>query len=175
MSDDKVWEVYGDNTDPILITGRTIEPPIMGYQDTVKFSNGSKIRIQNCHIVGGSEDCIDMNRGCRDITVDSCELDSRGKYCMTIKDTERVTVVDTVILSHGSETDIDLGNWTDTSKARTKGVRLIGVTSADGRPVKVRVGHADWPQIIGGKCKIDYVGSFLLKAYWQLKSWGLIK
>jgi hypothetical protein len=88
---------------------------------------------------------------------------------MTIKDSRYVLLMDVIIHAHGKETDIDLGNWTDTGTSVTRGVVLMNVTSEDGRPVKVRVGHAEWPTIIDGNCKIDRLGSYLLKAYWWAK------
>lgn len=169
MANDKIFEVHGNNTDPILIKDRIIDPAINGYQDILKFSNAKGVVVDKCFISGGSEDCIDMNRGCRDIVVAHCELKPRGKYGMTIKDTSSVLISRVLFSAHGKEADIDLGNWSDTSTEKTKNIVIHDTVASDGKPVRIRCGNADWPDISGGNCKIDYVGSYLLKAYWWAK------
>ncbi len=61
--------------------------------------------------------------------------------------------------------DIDIGNWSTTTPAKTGVVTIDHVTRTDGKPVRVRVGWADKPVIIGPKVHILFWQSLGLKIY----------
>lgn len=171
---DKNWESHANETD-VNIAGRIICPPDNTYSDTLKFSCCQIVKVHDCKIVGGNEDCIDMNNLCSNLDVTNCELESRGKYVMTIKGgTTDVLVSDTCILAHGSETDIDLGNWSDQSEAETKRVILSNVFAQDGQPVRVRVLWAEKPLVIGGNVKVTAIPKFLVSIWRWLRKHGWI-
>lgn len=129
--------------------------PNPGDSDTLKFSNCTNFTVERCEIVGGKEDCIDMNRGSLGY-VTNCNLRPTGNFAMTIKGGFKDLVLENIILdSHGKEVDIDLGNWSCQGKwAWTSGIILKNVTAADGKPVIVRVLWASSPKVIGGNVKV---------------------
>jgi hypothetical protein len=122
-----------------------LAPPGPGYSDTLKLSNCSDCTVEASAILGGDEDCIDINRG-YNIHVRAGRLTSGGKYIATVKGGADMVYLSGCIDRHGSETDIDLGNWSDQASDRTKRVHL-NLTTHDGSPVRVRVLHG-WKPLI---------------------------
>jgi hypothetical protein len=168
---DHNFESYASETDVRIIGPRLIDG--QGYDDALKFSNCSGVLIEGIEILGGREDCIDINRGGL-IAMRNVTLNPKGKYGVTIKGgAEVVTMKSVVFCSHGSEVDIDLGNWSDQSGERTRGVTLENVFSSDGRPVVVRVLHADRPLVRGGNVRV-IDRRWLAWLYRTLKRWHLL-
>jgi len=159
------------------LNGVTLTPAIPAdYEDTVKFSGWQDAVVEGCDITGGAEDCIDINRMCRDITIKDSILRITGNQAVTIKGgSSGISLENVVIHGAGKYAEIELGNWSDQSMAKTTGVLLHNVSRADGKPVRVVVGVADKPLIIGGNCVINQKWSLLVKLYCMLKGWGLIK
>ena len=101
-------------------------------------------------------------------------LYSGDAQAVTIKGgSQNIRLTNVAISGSGSEGDIVLGGWSDQSMSMTTGVVLENVSKSDGSAVRVVLGKADKPTIIGGNCKIDRWQSFLLKAYCFIK--GLFK
>ena len=147
----------------------------LNYSDILKLSKATNIVVKDCHIIGGKEDCIDMNRYCENILVEDTTVTSNGNYCFTIKGgTKNVTLRNVVIEKHGKWYDIDLGNWSDQSNELTTNVVLDNVTSADGKPVKVRVLWADVPTVIGGNVKVTVIPKGLYSIYRWLRARKLV-
>lgn len=109
-------------------------------------SQATDIEVRGKRILGGAEDCLDLNDRCRDIDVHFDEWAARGKYVVTCKGGCRGIRLSGTITSHGAETDVDLGNHSDQSAERTTAVRLNLATN-DGSAVRVRVLHAHQPVI----------------------------
>ena len=66
----------------------------------------------------------------------------------------------------GRWVDIDIGNYSSTvPDAKTGRIMLISVTRTDGKPVRVRVGFAEDPLIVGGNVKVLRCQSLALKLY----------
>jgi hypothetical protein len=164
-------ESYADTTDIRVVGPRLIDG--QGFDDALKFSNCSAVLVEGVEILGGREDCIDINRGGL-IALRNVTLNPKGKYGVTIKGgAEVVTLKSVVFCSHGSEVDVDLGNWSDQSGERTRGVTLENVFSADGKPVIVRVLHADMPLVRGGNVRV--LDRRWLAWFYRLgKRWGII-
>lgn len=147
----------------------------LDYSDILKLSKATNVVIRGCYIVGGKEDCIDMNRYCENILVENTTVHSSGLYCFTIKGgTKNVTLRNVVINKHGKEMDIDLGNWSDQSKDLTTNITLENVTSSDGKPVRVRVLWAKKPTVIGGNVKVTVIPKCLYSIYRWLRSHNLV-
>lgn len=147
----------------------------LDYTDILKFSHASNCVARNLIIHGGREDCVDMNRMCRDITVEDSILHPGGSFGFTIKGgSERIILKNLVFAKHAKEADIDLGNWSDQSIEKTKGVVLVNVTSSDGKPVRVRVLWADKPTVIGGNVKLIVIPKIFVKIYRFLRSRKLV-
>lgn len=145
------------------------------YSDTLKLSKATNIVVKDCVIYGGKEDCVDMNRYCENILIESTTVISNGSYCFTIKGgTKSVTLRNVVVQKHGKSYDIDLGNWSDQSNNLTTNVVLENVTSTDGKPVTVRVLWADAPTVIGGNVKVTVVPKFIYSIYRWLRARKLV-
>ena len=78
----------------------------------------------------------------------------------------------TIIRGGGSieKVDIDIGNYSDNAKGKTTDVRIVNCRRSDGKPIRVRVGWADRPVVIGGNVKILFWQSLLLKIYVYIKN-----
>lgn len=146
------------------------------YSDIFKLSHATNVVLRNSKIAGGKEDCIDMNRYCENVLIENVTLHSGGKYCITIKGgTKNVVLRNIIVDAHGSETDIDLGNWSDQSSDLTTNITLDNVKSRDGTPVRVRVLWADKPTIIGGSdIKLTVIPRPLYAIYRLLRKYKLV-
>ena len=118
------------------------------WSDTIKItSQCTGLRLTADEILGGTEDCVDINNGCRDIKVTSL-FHAQGKYVATIKGGAEEVTLSGIVTKHGTEVDIDLGNWSDQSSAPVRGVRL-DLKSITGLPIVVRVLNAAKPTLAG--------------------------
>lgn len=94
---------------------------------------------------------------------------------MTIKGgSHNITLKNVTLYWHGSETDIDIGNWSDQSDELTTNVRLVNVLSHDDKPVRVRVLWGEVPEVIGGNVVVRKVPTILVKAYRFLRKRRLV-
>jgi hypothetical protein len=154
-----------------------IDPTII--DDVLKLSCATNILIENVVVDAGGlqqENAVDMNRLCRQITLKDCWLVSGMQNAITIKGGCSDVLIENVVIVPGQgHCDIELGNWADQSQDFVTNVTLRSVTRKDGKPVRLRVGHAKEPTIEGGNVKKDVLGSLMVKCYWQLKQWGIIK
>lgn len=125
-----------------------------GYDDTLKLTKTRGVRVFANKIIGGFEDCVDMN------VVEDCIVNCRafvagGEYVATIKGGSRAVTLTGTIYQGGRTVDVDLGNWSDQSQEKTRGVRL-SLIRIDGRKVKVRVLHAERPIFVNGPQNYTY-------------------
>ena len=121
-----------------------------GYDDTIKCSTGlSATSISVGKIIGGREDCIDINNHCEGVVVSCRDAQSGGKYVATLKGESKNCTLILVISKHGSEVDIDLGNNSDQGNGYTTGT-VICASAVDGSEVTVRVLQAQKPVFSGG-------------------------
>lgn len=166
MAADKNFRSYAD-VNGVTIENEYIAPPKADvYDDTLKFSNADNVVVSNCSVVGGREDCIDINRGCEGIIIEGCDLYPCGEYGMTIKGgSHDITIKDVKFFGHAHDYDIDIGNWSDQSDRRTTGVKLINVRGTTDEPVTVRVLWGDRPTIIGGNIKLTVVPQLAVVVY----------
>lgn len=133
-------------------------PDLSVVSDVVKFSNSSYVFVKIAGILpGGIEDCVDVNNGSHHLSVSAELFAPRGKYVATVKGgSHHVTLYGKI--TSGSETDIDLGNWSDQGKGRTTNVNLAlqHANYAARIPVRVRVLHAWTPShLVYGPYAID--------------------
>lgn len=118
------------------------------YADTLKLSGCVRLRVLVGKVLGGYEDCIDINH-CTDIEVEIEEAVPCGDYVATIKGgSKNVSLTVWTQLGHGYETDYDLGNWSDQGHDRTTGVSLK--VYPRGKDVaRCRILHAHEPTLNG--------------------------
>lgn len=139
--------------------------PDMSFQDTLKFShvrNGC-ISVPETH--GGTEDCVDVNRGCFNLVIIPGLCFVRGKYLATIKGgSSRITLQ---ALIKQRRVIVEYGNWSDNGNGTCRS-NILEVHSLYGSrsTVIVRCGYAEWPDMRGNVTfKKDYLGSAAIKAY----------
>ncbi len=172
---DNNFRSYAD-VDGVTVRDEIISPenPTQ-YNDILKLSNAKNVDVINSYIVGGSEDCIDMNRNCENVFISSAELCPNGKFGITIKGGSRGIIIQNVeFLRHGTETDIDIGNWSDQSNEPVRRVTLANLKSMDGKPVRVRVLWGERPNIIGGNVKLTVYPKILVQIYRFLRKHKLV-
>lgn len=119
-----------------------------GYQDSLNMANGVS------GVVVSGDLGVTMNPGLRVIT---------DKGNPGIIEYGRI-----FLHHHGTDTDIDLGNWLDESMAATGRRDLTSVAMTDGSRVRVTVGHAKWPKVGPGQ-RILIGASIKSKIYWWTK------
>lgn len=170
MKPDVNYCAYSDQ-DGVEINGGEIESLTpTEYDDILKLSNCTRVRVSRCVInsIGGNrEDGVDIMRGCRDVVFNECDVGAGERYAFTLKGGSQDILLRRVSITRpGRWVDIDIGNYSSTvPDAKTSKVMLISVTRSDGKPVRVRVGFADDPVIVGGNVKVLRCQSLALKAY----------
>lgn len=140
----------GTAADPIVLHLGVIRPPDDSYADALKFSDCQHVIAWADEIHGGTEDCVDVNNRCHNVAVHARRYYPRGKYVITGKGESSDLLFTGEIHGRGREADVDLGNHSDQAGGRTKGVRL-GLTTADRRPIAVRVLHAWAPELLNAE------------------------
>lgn len=148
----------GDLTPLVLHLGDILTPE--GYTDALKLSGAYYVTVFVGELLGASEDCIDINHsGVVDVHIQ--RTTPRGKYVATIKASYDVTLTVVEQHGHGSETDFDLGNWSDQSRMKTSKVTLFSRTT-DGSAAKVRRLNAEKPTLHSDcRWKLTYWPCFL--------------
>lgn len=175
---DRNYESHADVVG-LRMAGRHIAPSSPSeYDDVLKISHCTDARVEDCVINpdgGNREDGVDIMRGCHTVTFRRCQVGAGAKYGFTIKGgCEHILLEDVVISRPGGgweRVDIDIGNYSHTCPhAYTSAVTLDNVRRSDGRPVRVRVGFADRPTVLGGNIKVLFWQSLALKAYVAIRS-----
>lgn len=172
---DNNFRSYAD-VDGVTIKDEVITPdnPTQ-YNDILKLSNAKNVDIIGAFITGGSEDCVDMNRNCQNVFIANTALCPNGKFGVTIKGGTRSVIIQNVeFVKHGSETDIDIGNWSDQSNEPVRQVTLANVRAMDERPVRVRVLWGERPNVIGGNVKLIVYPKILVQIYRFLRKHKLV-
>lgn len=151
------WKYQGNSPDNEAIVVVPSANDALAYSDILKFSQNKDIIIKNFTIYGGKEDCIDIVRG-TNYSIMDCSLIPQGQAGITVKGSVKGLYISNLLfLSHGKQTDIDLGNWEDYSyfpRPKTRKIVLHNVHASDGKPVKVRVLHSEIPEIIDSNIKL---------------------
>ncbi len=164
---DTVYELYRD-LNGVVVKDKEIESP-NPVNDTLKFSKCENVLVENCRVVGGIEDNVDIVQG-RNYLLRSCRLKPTGKNGVTAKGAvDGIELNDVLYESHGRECDAEFGQHTIYSSAFgkdvTKNIRLINVRSVDGYPVKVKLWNATKPTVIGGNVKVIKIPWIVVKGY----------
>lgn len=143
------------------------------YNDILKFSNRQGISLTGVQVSHGKEDCVDINNHCTNITLQGeFGVNGNGRQCFTVKGGSEDIFISGVIHTPGNSTDVEIGNWSDQSYNLSKNVQ-VNLRRADGKPVRVRIGHAE-NVYLGANCQKDIIGSLLMTAYWWIK-WSIRK
>lgn len=151
MSADKnIFNHYEDSSGQVITKGElgtaTSSPD---WSDTVKITSGcTGLSLYAARIYGGKEDCADLNNRASNCTI-TAKWHPQGKYLATIKGGCHAILLSGDVFGHGSEVDVDLGNWSDHSKNVTTGT-ILSLWSQTGKPIRVRVLNATVPTFVAG-------------------------
>lgn len=120
------------------------------WEDTLKFSacEDGDVMVHGS-VLGGLEDCVDVNNHCRRLTVHADLWMPQGQYLATIKGGSQNITLSGTVRGHGKTTDVDLGNISDQSDDLTGPVYLNLVHEA-GDPIYVRRLNASDPVLLNG-------------------------
>ena len=126
--------------------------------DTVKFSGVRDFTLHiRGNVIGGYEDCLDLNNLCQRVTVIADGLIPTGRYAITIKGGCEDILIDTTLLDHSKTVDVSLGEHSDQSFKVTREVTL-SIAAVDGSKVTYWQFNADRPHLVGSTgpydCKI---------------------
>lgn len=125
--------------------------PEAGMSDTLKVTDSSDGVIYVDRVIGGKEDCLDVNNRAENVIIGTPETiwEPRGKYAWTVKGGSKRITINGILKGHGKVVDLDLGNWSDQSNEPTTEVHL-NVRSHDGSSITYRVLNADTPMFLMG-------------------------
>ena len=103
-------------------------------------SKAKNVTVSSPRLIGGSENCVDLNNECAGISVSCPAYEVRGKYAISAKTCSGVTFGGHLI-GHGSQWDVNLGSWSDQSSATQTGTHLA--LTAESYPITVWLGNSD--------------------------------
>lgn len=126
--------------------------PPTDTHDTIKITDCDNGEFHAERVVGGIEDCADLNNRCRKIIVGTHETiwEPRGKYVFTCKGGCEDIEFRGIIRGRGKEVDIDLGNLSEQSSERTRNI-FLNVRSEDGSPITWRRINSNTPTFRAGQ------------------------
>ncbi len=162
-----------------------LDQPIdgLGYSDALKCSRVENLTVMADVVLSGSEDAVDVNNRCLNVTLTAKLWVLRGKLGFTVKGGSRGTTFIGRVDGRGKETDVDLGNWSDQSHDKTTNTHL-NLWRADQSPVRVRVLHADTPSFEPGSGPYVYVfpspklgilHPIIVFGFMTLRRWGFFR
>jgi len=174
MSADKNYESHVQENNTIIenriIPTAEINPA--EYSDILKFSNCTKVLIDNCEIQGGKEDCIDAVRGV-DYTIKNSDLYPMHNG-ITLKGSIDGAKLDNIeFKTHGRDCDIELGqydNYWYIGRPPTRNVTINNVKSEDGLPVVVKLWDAVAPVVTNSNIKIIRIPKLIWFPYFVFRA-----
>lgn len=185
MSDRVLFSFYDvDSGKTIDWTDREIGlPGATDYEDALKGTSQLTNFIGHFGVVyGGLENCLDLNNGCRAVSFQAESWISQGKYPFTIKGGCKHVRILGRLIGHGTEVDVDAGNWSDQSHEYVENWEL-GLVPFDGKPITIRCLAATKPTFVAGTGPYKFVfphpdawyHSIVVKLFNQLRRIGLFK
>lgn len=135
---DKNYRSFDGFVDLVDETSESLSPS-SDFNDTYKLSHGIGAKVANKHIVNRNEDCLDI---CRvfDARITDIVLEPFGRNGITVKGASRDVIINAVLLCHGSECDLEVGQFDNYwYPGRAPSVVSVNIASAVGQPVRVRL------------------------------------
>lgn len=105
-------------------------------------------------IVGGSENCVDVNNEVTDLVVDATTFDIRGKYGLSAKTSTDITFIGH-LAGRATVWEVNLGSWSDQSR-KVQTQTYLKLTSYT-YPIRVWIGNADIP-VLDDPTKYVFLG-----------------
>lgn len=150
------------------------------YDDALKFTSGLRDFVGMFGVVySGAENCADVNNECRDVKLSAERwIANGGLYPFTVKGGSEGITISGVLEGHGSEVDVDGGNFADQSNHWVK-KWVLDLKTTDGSPVVVRCLQAEAPTLTPGSGPYVYafpsphawyhgIAVWLLQLWWRL-------
>lgn len=152
-------------------------PPDGTYSDTLKVTDCADGELYAGHVVGGKEDCCDINNHTSNVRVAAELWEPRGDYGFTIKGGSTNITVAGRYRGHGKVVDVDAGNISDQSDDITGPIYLcLDHELGPQEPITVRILGAMRPVLLNPSQKYVFIfeipgfwKSVFLKVYKQLK------
>lgn len=141
------------------------------YDAILKLADGlTGQTLIGVRVAQGHEDSVNLQNGATSLTVkgDFSVSGPAGLRVVTIKGGSSHNVIAGVIHQAGTTGTIRLGDWSDQNYGVSTANDLSGLSMADGSKVSVVLGHTSGT-VLGSNCKVDWVASIELKAYWLFK------
>jgi hypothetical protein len=166
------------DADNFVLKDMTFSPQAEGldpalFDDILKLSHARFGSVQFCNVDAEGkqrENAIDMNRECVSVEVKNCRLVSGQQNAITIKGGCYGILLENIEIVPGSgHCDIELGNWSDQSQNKVTQVVIRNVWRTDNKPVRIAVGHADFPRIEMTHYKYQLFRSAFIKLYCWIK------
>jgi hypothetical protein len=152
-----------------------------GCAEGLKISFGHNIRVENCVIYGGYEDCVDIVRGAN-ITFINCKFISvYTKQHLTIKGgCKNITIEDCEFVNDFTKwydgALVDIGNYTIYDQVQRPKVRHVTIRDCRLTNIKhkllTRVLYGDVPNIYNTKGYVFKVPNFITKIFFKLRNSG---
>jgi hypothetical protein len=138
----------GPDFDGAVVTMLDEIRPGSEISDTLKFTSRLHDFVGNFgHVIGGREDCVDINNHSQRIRIEAGLWEPRGKYLATIKGGSKDIHLSGRVRGHGREVDIDIGNISDQSDDPT-GPVYLNLLHERGEPITVRVINGERPLLL---------------------------
>lgn len=110
-----------------------------GHAEALKITSGARdITVYAARIIGGTEDCVDVNNHCRNIRVIAAWWEPRGEYLATIKGESDGITLEGRVANHAKKVEVDCGNWSDQGNGPTRNVTAM-LEMGDGSAFKYRL------------------------------------
>jgi len=107
-------------------------------------------------VVGGYEDCADINNHSKNIHLKADLWVPTGKFGFTVKGESSGVTLEGPLKNHGTEVDVDFGNWSDQGNGYTFD-NTLNLWMLDGSKVRVRCLAGYKPTIVPGSGPYEYI------------------
>jgi hypothetical protein len=156
---------YGDNPD----TDGFENPPYpKAYDDIIKFYHCTNAQLKGKTVDAGTENNVDAT-GCTNIEFSDCRFVGKaGISAFTIKGKTDGWRIVSCMISHGRETDVELGQFDNSwywGRPPTRNGLIWSCESNDGGPIKVTCWDAVPPEVVDSNVKIVRVPKFIWLPY----------
>lgn len=144
------------------------------YDDIMKFSNCSNVKVSGVTVFGGREDCIDVVRGFN-YSFEDMALEPLVNGVTIKGSASNVTLKNITFWKTGKKYSIELGqfdNYWYAGRPPTRSVTIENVTSKDGKKIIVPVWDAEKPVVINSPdVIIKKIPKFIWYPYFLLRRW----
>lgn len=129
---------FADNPNVGLRVFGILTPTSSEISDKLKSSNSHNGSIFADEVVGGKEDCADVNNESSNLFFSSKSWNSGGLYIFTVKGGSSNISYAGFIDIHGKIVDLDIDNYSDQKHRPSKNIDCTQLRTRDGSPIRWR-------------------------------------